>query len=564
MKNYLSSSPGAVIRNSTVAPKKAQLLALNILALAVGVACSQSSFAAIAIGTCGSVQSGTNASVAQNCAGASASNPVGGAIAIGDNTVNPAVANGDDTLAIESGATATGASSIAIGHQASALNSGTKQTAAIAVGSYSTAGADSSTALGGFATASGTNGAAIGAHAQAVAAGATAIGAGAAANNAGDIALGAGSSTDTAHAGAVGPYGGNAAGNATSVLSVGTAGNERQIQNVAPGGISATSTDAINGSQLYLTIRGINGAFANTAAALGGGAAFNPSSGVFTMPSYVVQGATYTNVGAALNGLDAVLTSVRSTASKALSIAQNSVQYDPSQDGSGSGGTNGGGSTSVTLNPGGASAGVRNLAPGAVGPMSNDAVNGSQLYATNQNIASVQGSVTNLTNQITNGTIGIVQQGGGTSAPITVGAQTGGTQINVTGTEGDRRISGLASGVAANDAVNVGQMNEAIQQGSSSAVNQANAYTNQQVSGLSRRLDAVGAEAMASSSLIPNARANGNIQLAVAAGTYGGATALAVGANAWLSDRLLINAHMAHSTGSGGRLGASVGATYGF
>ena len=36
-----------------------------------------------------------------------------------------------------------------------------------------------------------------------------------------------------------------------AVLSVGSAGNERQIQNVAAGRISATSTDAINGSQLY-------------------------------------------------------------------------------------------------------------------------------------------------------------------------------------------------------------------------------------------------------------------------------------------------------------------------
>ncbi|MGN6955790.1 hypothetical protein ACTHT3_18340, partial [Neisseria sp. P0015.S004] len=36
-----------------------------------------------------------------------------------------------------------------------------------------------------------------------------------------------------------------------AVLSVGSAGNERQIQNVAAGRINATSTDAINGSQLF-------------------------------------------------------------------------------------------------------------------------------------------------------------------------------------------------------------------------------------------------------------------------------------------------------------------------
>src|SRR6185437_15148579 len=42
-----------------------------------------------------------------------------------------------------------------------------------------------------------------------------------------------------------------AGGAPTSVVSVGTAGNERQITNVAAGQLSATSTDAVNGSQLY-------------------------------------------------------------------------------------------------------------------------------------------------------------------------------------------------------------------------------------------------------------------------------------------------------------------------
>ena len=36
-----------------------------------------------------------------------------------------------------------------------------------------------------------------------------------------------------------------------AVVSVGTAGSERQIQNVAAGQITKTSTDAVNGSQLY-------------------------------------------------------------------------------------------------------------------------------------------------------------------------------------------------------------------------------------------------------------------------------------------------------------------------
>ena len=48
-------------------------------------------------------------------------------------------------------------------------------------------------------------------------------------------------------------YGGFAGATANGVVSVGASGSERRIQNVAAGEISATSTDAINGSQLYQT-----------------------------------------------------------------------------------------------------------------------------------------------------------------------------------------------------------------------------------------------------------------------------------------------------------------------
>ena len=52
-------------------------------------------------------------------------------------------------------------------------------------------------------------------------------------------------------------YGGFQGDKADGVVSVGAAGNERRIQNVAAGEISKTSTDAINGSQLYAVAAGI-------------------------------------------------------------------------------------------------------------------------------------------------------------------------------------------------------------------------------------------------------------------------------------------------------------------
>ena len=53
-------------------------------------------------------------------------------------------------------------------------------------------------------------------------------------------------------------YDGFAGAKADGVVSVGAAGNERRVQNVAAGEISATSTDAINGSQLYSVAKGVD------------------------------------------------------------------------------------------------------------------------------------------------------------------------------------------------------------------------------------------------------------------------------------------------------------------
>ncbi|MCK6053523.1 ESPR-type extended signal peptide-containing protein, partial [Moraxella osloensis] len=75
---------------------------------------------------------------------------------------------------------------------------------------------------------------------------------------------------------------GNFAGKATGIVSVGATGTERQIINVAPGQISATSTDAINGSQLYLTQQALGNVANSTKNVLGGNATVG-SNGNLTM-----------------------------------------------------------------------------------------------------------------------------------------------------------------------------------------------------------------------------------------------------------------------------------------
>ncbi|MBW9853635.1 hypothetical protein FJD05_22490 [Escherichia coli] len=73
---------------------------------------------------------------------------------------------------------------------------------------------------------------------------------------AGSIALGHRAKAERAHTGSYSINNAPAAGKTgktTAVISVGSVNNERQIQNVAPGVVSETSTDAVNGSQLHST-----------------------------------------------------------------------------------------------------------------------------------------------------------------------------------------------------------------------------------------------------------------------------------------------------------------------
>ncbi len=107
-------------------------------------------------------------------------------------------------------------------------------------------------------------------------------------------------------------------------------------------------------------------------------------------------------------------------------------------------------------------------------------------------------------------------------------------------------------------------MNDAITNASNNTVNQANSYTDSQFNKMNDKMNSLGAAAMAATSLIPNARAEGNFQMSAAAGTYGGAAAVAIGANYWVNDRVLVNAHVTRATGNGANTGASAGVTIGF
>ena len=181
--------------------------------------------------------------------------------------------NGTGSFAGGARANASGSGAISIGMDSNSTNTNSTALGAFAnaAGPHSTAlGVNASTATGAWyslasgssAKASANYAMASGHTANASAEAAISLGANTTASHANAVALGANSVTKAAVASNEATvngvyYSGFAANNTASVVSLGDAGKERQLVNVAAGQISATSTDAINGSQLYLVASGL-------------------------------------------------------------------------------------------------------------------------------------------------------------------------------------------------------------------------------------------------------------------------------------------------------------------
>ena len=168
-------------------------------------------------------------------------------------------ANGSGAISIGMNSTSTNTNSTALGAFANAAG---PHSTALGVNASTATGAWYSLASGSSAKASANYAMASGHTANASAEAAISLGANTTASHANAVALGANSVTKAAVASNEATvngvyYSGFAANNTASVVSLGDAGKERQLVNVAAGQISATSTDAINGSQLYLVASGL-------------------------------------------------------------------------------------------------------------------------------------------------------------------------------------------------------------------------------------------------------------------------------------------------------------------
>ncbi|MBN4957992.1 YadA-like family protein [Stenotrophomonas maltophilia] len=256
------------------------------------------------------------------------------------------------------------------------------------------------------ALATGADSIAVGTNARATAANSIAVGAGSLADRANSVSIGAAgaerqvtnmaagtAATDAVNVGQLQAseqgalrYDLNADGSVNyASATLGQTGTATTLRNLGPGQVSATSSEAINGAQLFAANQAV-------ATHLGGGAAVD-ANGVLTAPTYSINNVaangtvtkgSYNDVGTAF---DAVSNSLANVADQTGEIDKLAVKYDV--DGSGNV------LNSVTLTGTGTGAvKITNVAAGSILAGSSDAITGDQLFSTNSTIATYFGGTT--------------------------------------------------------------------------------------------------------------------------------------------------------------------------
>ncbi|EAV4454882.1 autotransporter adhesin SadA [Salmonella enterica] len=311
----------------------------------------------IAIGTDATANTYTNVDGASAAMGYKASAMGKWSTAIGSYSDS----SGDSSLALGVKAASAGNRAIAMGASSSAAGN-----FAMAMGVLSTASGENSVALGYKATASGSTAVALGYQTTASGDDSAAFGNGAQAIGTNSVALGTGSTALEDNS-----------------VAVGNSTTQRQITYVAKGDINANSTDAVTGAQIYSLSQSV-------ADRLGGGASVN-SDGTVNAPLYKVGTGIYNNVGSALSALNS---SITNTDASVAGLADDALLWDSS-------------TSAFSANHSGSDSKITNLPAGTLAADSTDAVNGSQLFDTNEKVDQNTADITTNTDSINQNTTDI-------------------------------------------------------------------------------------------------------------------------------------------------------------
>ena len=290
----------------------------------------------IAIGTAATANTYTNEDGASAAMGYNASAMGKWSTAIGSYSQS----SGDSSLALGVKSVSAGDRAIAMGASSSASGS-----YSMAMGVYADSSGAKSVALGNKATASGITSVALGNQSTASGDDSAAFGNGAKAIGTNSVALGTGSTALEDNS-----------------VAVGNSTTQRQITYVAKGDINSSSTDAVTGAQIYSLSQSV-------ADRLGGGASVN-SDGTVNAPLYEVGTGIYNNVGSALSALN---TSITNTDASVAGLAEDALLWDDS-------------TSAFSAKHNGSASKITNLAAGTLAADSTDAVNGSQLFDTNEKV----------------------------------------------------------------------------------------------------------------------------------------------------------------------------------
>ncbi|MED5536264.1 MAG: YadA-like family protein [Pseudomonadota bacterium] len=316
--------------------------------------------------------------------------------------------------------------------------------------------------------------------------------------------------------------------------------NGTTLTNVAAGQVNATSSDAVNGSQLFATntqvaqnttaITNLTNNIAN--GSLGpvqysdGDDPETPNGGVRS-DDLTLVGASGGAVGLhnVANGRIAAGSTDAVNGGQIYELAfaaTNAVQYDTD--------ANGGRTNSITFQGGDASAPVtlNNVAAGSVTATSTEAVNGSQLFQTNRAVATAQTTADNAL-ALGQNSLQYADQG---QTRVVLGRSNGPAVT----------VSNVAAGVADTDAVNVLQLRESMNE----AIQQSNTYTDMRLAAINynvqevRKLAFAGAAGALAAAGMPQIAERGKSMFAVGYGAYEGQSAVAMGYSRALGDGSMV------------------------
>lgn len=278
---------------------------------------------------------------------------------------NPRLTNGyadigsgaENALAIGAGARIYGSDSFAFGQGATIMKRNS-----VAFG-YNAQTHDVDSIAIGFRAKTGSNGGhnlAVGTNAFADYIGATALGNGSKAQGENTVAIGSGASATSSNSVAIGA---NSVASAGNTVSVGSSSTKRRIVNVAPGGVSSGSADAVTGGQLYDTNQAVSAARGRADSA------------------YAVANGAQTTANTAKTNADSALSKVNTLSGL---LSQTST----------SGNVRLGGSNSGTVldvrNSASANRKITGVADATLSTTSTEAVSGKQLHATNAKLGVVE------------------------------------------------------------------------------------------------------------------------------------------------------------------------------